>query len=133
MYYIPGVDDEEQFAHLLGRTPLDDQPDEFQAQQSVLPPDIATGLTDGNVAQQLNDMASGATASEMANLLSQVGQSYNNATIGQSRRNQMAQANQAAMQQSQQSGRDDWLGLLGLGLGLVAKKFLKGGSDSDAG
>lgn len=127
MYRIYGIDDEEALQHLLGGTPFAEAPEEFQAQQAEPPPDIANGLVDGNVAQQLEDMASGASASNIAAMMAQVGQGYNGAGLGQQRMAQQQQANQAAMQQDMQSRGGGLLGkLVNIGLGAAMGNWIGG-------
>lgn len=108
MYGIYGIDDEEALRQLLGRTPLDDDPDVYQAQQTP-PPDMATGLLGdtGGVTQQLEDMT--VDGSDVAALMAQTAQGYNPG-IGANRIAQQQQANQAAIQQAQQSRGGGLLG-----------------------
>lgn len=110
MYGIYGIDDEESLRQLLGTTPLDDDPEVYQAQQAP-PPDIASGLLGdtGGVTQQLEDMT--ADGSDVAALMAQTAQGYNPG-IGANRIAQQQQANQAAIQQAQQSRGGGLLGKL---------------------
>lgn len=131
MYGIYGIDDEEALRQLLGRTPLDDDPDVYQAQQTP-PPDMATGLLGdtGGVTQQLDDMTT--DGSDIAALMAQTAQGTNSG-IGAARIAQQQQANQAAMQQAQQSRGGGLLGkianiALNIGIGnMVGGWFPKRG------
>lgn len=120
MYGIYGLDDEESLRQLLGTTPLDDDPEVYHAQQ-VPPPDIASGLLGdtGGVTQQLEDMTE--DGSDVAALIAQTAQGFNPG-IGANRIAQQQQANQAAIQQAQQSRGGGLLGkiagiALNIGLG----------------
>lgn len=120
MYGIYGLDDEESLRQLLGTTPLDDDPEVYQAQQ-VPTPDIASGLLGdtGGVTQQLEDMTE--DGSDVAALIAQTAQGFNPG-IGANRIAQQQQANQAAIQQAQQGRGGGLLGkiagiALNIGLG----------------
>ena len=125
MYGIYGIDDEESLRQLLGTTPLDDDPEVYQAQQAP-PPDIASGLLGdtGGVTQQLEEMTE--DGSDVAALMAQTAQGYDHG-IGANRIAQQQQANQAAIQQAQQSRGGGLLGkLAGIALNIGIGNMVKG-------
>lgn len=64
MYGIQGLDDEEALRQLLGTSPLDTAPQEFQAQQQATPMPGLLGDT-GVLAQDLQALANSDAQSEM--------------------------------------------------------------------
>lgn len=119
MYGIPGFDDEEALQQYL--MAQNEAPNEgFQAQQMQYP-ELAQLLGGGGgVTQQLEDMSEGGSdiAQSMAALGQQMG--ANSAGAGRNRIAQQAQANQAAMQEAQQSKGGGLLGgLLKMGINMA--------------
>lgn len=127
MYGIPGFDDEEALQQYL--MTQNEAPNEgFQAQQMQYP-ELAQllGGGGGGVTQQLEDM--GENGSDVAQAMAALGQQMgaNAAAAGRNRMAQQAQANQAAMQQANQSSGGGLLGsLLKIGANIAMNKWIGG-------
>lgn len=131
MYGIQGIDDEEALRQLLGTSPLDTAPQNFQAQQQATPMSGLLGGT-GALSQDLQALADSDALAQMAQWAHAGGGGGGTAA------GRIAQQ-QGANQQALSRGGSGLGGLLGSvamgaltsgisrGIGGLAKKFLKRG------
>lgn len=130
MYGIQGIDDEEALRQLLGTSPLDTTPQEFQAQQQATPMSGLLGDT-SLLSQDLQALADSDAAAQMAQ--------WAHAGGGGTAAGRIAQQ-QAANQQALSRGGSGFGSLLGSlamgaltggigrGIGGLAKKFFTKGT-----